>query len=279
MSKILEIKNLTKYYGKTKGVEELSLSLNEGEIFGFIGPNGAGKSTTIRSIMKLINYDGEIERTDNIGYLPCEVSLYGNYKISELFEFHQKIYKKDMNKKINYLCKQLSINKEKKISELSTGNLKKVAIVLSLAHDPKLIIMDEATSGLDPIIQEKFYDILKKEKENGNTILFSSHNLNEVKKIADRIGIIKEGKLIDIKNINEIDNNEIYYVTIYTDDEKLINKYKSEYDGKKIKLSYKDNINKLIQELSKHKIKKLLIEEPSIEDIFMLYYKEGENVI
>ena len=94
MSKILEIKNLTKYYGKTKGVEELSLSLNEGEIFGFIGPNGAGKSTTIRSIMKLINYDGEIERTDNIGYLPCEVSLYGNYKISELFEFHQKIYKK-----------------------------------------------------------------------------------------------------------------------------------------------------------------------------------------
>ena len=275
MSKILEIKNLTKYYGKTKGVEELSLSLNEGEIFGFIGPNGAGKSTTIRSIMKLINYDGEIERTDNIGYLPCEVSLYGNYKISELFEFHQKIYKKDMNKKINYLCKQLSINKEKKISELSTGNLKKVAIVLSLAHDPKLIIMDEATSGLDPIIQEKFYDILKKEKENGNTILFSSHNLNEVKKIADRIGIIKEGKLIDIKNINEIDNNEIYYVTIYTDDEKLINKYKSEYDGKKIKLSYKDNINKLIQELSKHKIKKLLIEEPSLEDIFMLYYKEG----
>lgn len=274
MSKILEIKNLTKYYGKTKGVEELSLSLNEGEIFGFIGPNGAGKSTTIRSIMKLINYDGEIERTDNIGYLPCEVSLYGNYKISELFEFHQKIYKKDMNKKINYLCKQLSINKEKKISELSTGNLKKVAIVLSLAHDPKLIIMDEATSGLDPIIQEKFYDILKKEKGNGNTILFSSHNLNEVKKIADRIGIIKEGKLIDIKNINEIDNNEIYYVTIYTDDEKLINKYKSEYDGKKIKLSYKDNINKLIQELSKHKIKKLLIEEPSLEDIFMLYYKE-----
>lgn len=274
MSKILEIKNLTKYYGKTKGVEELSLSLNEGEIFGFIGPNGAGKSTTIRSIMKLINYDGEIERTDNIGYLPCEVSLYGNYKISELFEFHQKIYKKDMNKKINYLCKQLSINKEKKISELSTGNLKKVAIVLSLAHEPKLIIMDEATSGLDPIIQEKFYDILKKEKENGNTILFSSHNLNEVKKIADRIGIIKEGKLIDIKNINEIDNNEIYYVTIYTDDEKLINKYKSEYDGKKIKLSYKDNINKLIQELSKHKIKKLLIEEPSLEDMFMLYYKE-----
>ncbi len=274
MSKILEIKNLTKYYDKTKGVEELSLSLNEGEIFGFIGPNGAGKSTTIRSIMKLINYDGEIERTDNIGYLPCEVSLYGNYKISELFEFHQKIYKKDMNKKINYLCKQLSINKEKKISELSTGNLKKVAIVLSLAHDPKLIIMDEATSGLDPIIQEKFYDILKKEKEKGNTILFSSHNLNEVKKIADRIGIIKDGKLIDIKNINEMVNDEIYYITIYTDDEKLINKYKSEYDGKKIKLSYKDNINKIIQELSKHKIKKILIEEPSLEDIFMLYYKE-----
>lgn len=273
MTTILEIKNLTKYYGKVLGVENLSLSLNEGEIFGFIGPNGAGKSTTIRSIMKLINYEGTIKRTDNIGYLPCEVSLYGNYKISELFDFHQKIYKKDMTKKINYLCKQLSINKEKRISELSTGNLKKVAIVLALAHEPKLIVMDEATSGLDPIIQENFYDILRKEKEKGNTILFSSHNLNEVKKIADRIGIIKEGTLIDIKTIEEMIDNEIHYITIYTDDEKLINKYKKEYDGKKIKLSYKDDINKIIKELSKYNIKKLLIEEASLEDIFMLYYK------
>ncbi len=273
MTKILDIKNLNKYYGKTKGVEKLSLSLNEGEIFGFIGPNGAGKSTTLRSIMKLINYDGIIERTDNVGYLPSEVSLYGNYKISEMFEFHQKIYKKDMSKKINYLCKQLSINKEKKISELSTGNLKKVAIVLALAHNPKLTVMDEATSGLDPIIQENFYDILKQEKENGNTILFSSHNLNEVKKIADRIGIIKNGNLIDIKTTQEMINNEVHYVTIYTDDEKLINKYNTKYDGKKIKLSYKDDINKLIKELGNYKIKKLLIEEASLEDIFMLYYK------
>ncbi len=273
MNKILDIKNLTKYYGKTKGVENLSLSLNKGEIFGFIGPNGAGKSTTIRSIMKLINYDGIIERTDNIGYLPCEVSLYGNYKVYELFEFHQKIYKKDMQKKINYLCKQLALDKEKRISELSTGNLKKVAIVLALAHDPELIVMDEATSGLDPIIQEKFYDILRQEKKQGNTILFSSHNLNEVKKIADRIGIIKEGNLIDIKNYDEIVNNEVHYITIYTDDEKLINKYNTNYDGKKIKLTYKDDINNLIQELSKHKIKKILIEEASLEDIFMLYYQ------
>lgn len=178
-----------------------------------------------------------------------------------------------MSKKINYLCKQLSINKEKKINELSTGNLKKVAIVLSIAHDPKLIIMDEATSGLDPLIQENFYKILKEEKEKGNTILYSSHNLNEVKKISDRIGIIKDGNLIDIKNIDEMVNNEVHYITIYTDDEKLINKYKYSYDDKKIQLSYKDDINKLIQELSKYKINKLLIEEASLEDIFMLYYK------
>ena len=133
--------------------------------------------------------------------------------------------------------------------------------------------MDEATSGLDPIIQENFYNILKEEKEKGNTILFSSHNLNEVKKIADRIGIIKDGNLIDIKNVDEMVNDEVHYITIYTDDEKLINKYMSLYDGKKIQLSYKEDINKLIQELSKYKIKKLLIEEASLEDIFMLYYK------
>lgn len=273
MDKILEIKKLTKYYGKTKGVENISLTLKEGEIFGFIGPNGAGKSTTIRSIMKLINYEGSIERTDSIGYLPCEVSLYRNYKISELFEFHQKIHKKDMTKKINYLCKELSINKEKKISELSTGNLKKVAIVLALAHEPKLIIMDEATSGLDPIIQENFYNILREEKEKGNTILFSSHNLNEVKKIADRIGIIKSGKLVDIKTTEEMLNNEVHYITIYTEDEKLIDNYKKDYDGQKITITYKDDINNLIKELSKYKLKKILIEEASLENIFMMYYK------
>lgn len=273
MSNILEIKNLTKYYGKTKGVEDLSLSLKEGEIFGFIGPNGAGKSTTIRSIMKLINYEGTISRTESIGYLPCEVSLYGNYRIGEIFEFHQKIYKQDMSEKIDYLCEELQINREKKISDLSTGNLKKVAIVLSLAHNPKLIIMDEATSGLDPIIQENFYNILRKERENKNTILFSSHNLNEVKKIADRLGIIKSGKLIEVKSIEEMNDNDVHYVTIYTTEEKLIDKYKNEYDGNKIELSYADDINKLIRELSEYKIDKLLIEEASLEDIFMMYYK------
>lgn len=273
MSKVLEIKNLTKYYGKVKGVDNLSLGLNEGEIFGFIGPNGAGKSTTLRAIMKLINYEGEINRTNSVGYLPCDVNLYGNYTVAEIFIFHQKIYKKDMQTKIDYLCGELIIDREKKISELSTGNLKKVAIVLSLAHSPKLILMDEATSGLDPIIQEKFYNILKNEKNKGNTILFSSHNLNEVKKIADRIGIIKNGNLVDIKTKENMDHDKLCYVTIYTHDENLINKYKNNYDEEKITITYQEDINKLIKELTDYKIDKLLINEASLEDIFMFYYK------
>ena len=133
--------------------------------------------------------------------------------------------------------------------------------------------MDEATSGLDPIIQENFYNILREEKEKGNTILFSSHNLNEVKKIADRIGIIKSGKLVDIKTTEEMLNNEVHYITIYTEDEKLIENYKKDYDGQKITITYKDDINNLIKELSKYKLKKILIEEASLENIFMMYYK------
>ena len=170
MNKILEIKNLTKYYGKALGVENLSFSLMEGEVFGFIGPNGAGKSTTIRSILNLINKnEGQVlingksfDKNDTelkklIGYLPSEIHLYEDLTVKEMLDYHESFYEKNIHKRRQDLAKKLKLDESKKIEDLSLGNLKKLGIILALMHEPKILILDEPTSGLDPIIQQVFF--------------------------------------------------------------------------------------------------------------------------
>ena len=209
MKNILEIKNLTKYYGKTLAVKDLSLELHEGEIFGFIGPNGAGKSTTIRSVMNLINktkgevyFLGEkltkdnIKLKDQIGYLPSEINLYDDLTVKEMLDYHESFYDKKVNKKRKELVSLFLLDESKKVEDLSLGNSKKLGIVLSLMHSPKILILDEATSGLDPIMQNVFFDLLLEEKKKGTTILYSTHVLSEISKICDRVGFIKDGKII-----------------------------------------------------------------------------------
>lgn len=289
-NKILEIKNLTKYYGKVLGVKDLSLTLNEGEIFGFIGPNGAGKSTTIRSIMNLINKtEGEVliegkefNKNDTslkemIGYLPSEIHLYEDLTVKEMLDYHEKFYKKKVHKRRQDLVKRLKLDESKKIEDLSLGNLKKLGIILAFMHDPKLLILDEPTSGLDPIMQQTFYELLKEEKEKGTTIFYSTHILNEVSKICDRVGIIKEGKLLKVETIEEMHNKNFTFVTVESSEiDKIISKLKLD---KKLKVNnsirFKNELTPdlLIKELSKYKIDKILIEEATLEDIFMHYYK------
>lgn len=284
---MLKIDGLTKYYGNIKGVENLSLEVNNGEIFGFIGPNGAGKSTTIRSIMGLLKvnagniyinnklFNGQNEIKEIIGYLPSEINLYDNYTVINLIKYNNAFYKKDCMKKANNLLVKLKLDKNKKVDELSLGNLKKLAIILTLMHDPKLIIMDEATSGLDPLVQDTFYEILREEKQKGNTIFFSSHNLNEVKKLCDRIAIIKDGNLIEVKE-NDFINGNVLMVNIISDD---VNKIIKDLDldiktkDNEIRFSYSEDMNKLLKILSKYNINNLTIEEPDIEEVFMHYYK------
>lgn len=289
-NKILEIKNLTKYYGKVLGVKDLSLTLNEGEIFGFIGPNGAGKSTTIRSIMNLINktegkvliMGKEFNKDDTslkemIGYLPSEIHLYEDLTVKEMLDYHEKFYKKNVHKKRRDLVKRLKLNETKKIEDLSLGNLKKLGIVLAFMHDPKLLILDEPTSGLDPIMQQTFYELLKEEKEKGTTIFYSTHILNEVSKICDRVGIIKEGKLLKVETIEEIHNKNFTFVTVESSEiDKIISNLNLD---KKLKVNnsirFKNVLTPdlLIKELSKYKIDKVLIEEATLEDIFIHYYE------
>jgi len=290
MTEILEIKNLTKYYGNVLGVKNLSLTLNEGEIFGFIGPNGSGKSTTIRSIMNLINKtegkvyinDKEfnkdnIELKEIIGYLPSEINLYEDLTVKEMLNYHEMFYKKNVHKKRCELVKRLKLDESKKIEDLSLGNLKKLGIVLAFMHEPKLLILDEPTSGLDPIMQQIFYELLLEEKRKETTIFYSTHILSEISKICDRVGIIKEGHLLKIETIEELKSKNLTYVTVESEEiNKIIKKLNIECINQKDNvIKFKNTISSdiLIKELSRYKIDKILIEEASLEDIFMHYYK------
>ncbi len=290
MKNILEIKNLTKYYGKTLAVKDLSLELKQGEIFGFIGPNGAGKSTTIRSIMNLVNktkgevyFLGETLTKDNlklkeqIGYLPSEVVLYEDLTIKEMLDYHESFYKKDLNKRRKELVKKLKLEESKKIEDLSLGNQKKLGIVIALMHEPKLLILDEPTSGLDPIMQQVFYELLQEEKEKGTTIFYSTHILSEISKICDRVGIIKEGKLLKVETIKELQNKNLNIVTIKSNEiDEIIKILKLDVEKiDEITIKFKNTLSsdKLIKLLSNYKIENLLIEEPTLEDIFLHYYK------
>ena len=287
---ILEIKNLTKYYGNVLGVKDLSLTLNEGEVFGFIGPNGAGKSTTIRAIMNLINktngivlLNGKIFTKDSvelkklIGYLPSEINLYDDLSVKEMLDYHELFYNKNIHKKRKELVKRFKLDEAKKVEDLSLGNSKKLGIILAFMHEPKLLILDEPLSGLDPIMQQVFYELIEEERKKGVTILYSTHILSEISKICDRVGIIKEGKLLRIETIEEMQKKNLTYVTIESDEiDEIIN------DLNIKKYTRKDNIIKftnsilyddLIKKISKYKINKILIEEATLEEIFLHYYK------
>ena len=287
---VIELKNLKKYYGKSRGIEDVSMKINKGDIYGFIGPNGSGKSTTIRTIMGLINKTSgsifingeeldinneEIKR--NIGYLPSEIHLYEDMTIKEIFDYHESFYKENLQKRKNELVKLLKIDINKRIADLSLGNQKKVGIVLALMNEQKILILDEPTSGLDPIMQNTFHDILKKEKEKGTTILYSSHILNEVSNICDRVGFIKDGKIIKEDTINNIKRDNYTYLKIKSEEKEKI---KKELNLKVYKENEKEIIfinnlkpNDLIKKLSKYDIDYLTIEEISLEDLFINYYK------
>src|SRR5665648_201255 len=226
---IIETKNLTKYYGRTMGIKDVSLSVNDGEILGFIGPNGAGKSTTIRCLLSLIyptsgsatifgkdviKYGPEIKR--DIGYMPSEVFYYENMRAKDLLEYSASFYKKDCSKRIKEISGLLKLDLTKKIDELSYGNKKKVGIVQGLLHDPQLIMLDEPTGGLDPLMQKNFFELLGEEKRAGKTVFFSSHILGEVQKISDRVAIIKEGQLINIESMENLIQNNYKRIQLVT---------------------------------------------------------------
>jgi ABC-2 type transport system ATP-binding protein len=290
---VIEINNLTKTYGKSRGITDISFHVEEGEIFGFIGPNGAGKSTTIRTLLSLIyptsgsaaifgkdcvQFAPEIKK--EIGYLPSEVFYYDNMKVKDLLKYSASFYKKDCSKRIKELAEWMDLDLNKKIDDLSLGNKKKVGIVQGLLHEPKLIILDEPTSGLDPLMQQKFFELLEEENKKGATILFSSHILSEVQRLCNRVAIIKEGKIVTVEKISTLQENNYKKFKLETKAPLDPNYFNiSGVNNLEIKETttsflFRGNINAIMKKLADIELANLWIEEPDLEEIFMHYYEK-----
>jgi ABC-2 type transport system ATP-binding protein len=289
---VIEIKNLKKYYGKQRGIEDVSFSVEEGDIFGFIGPNGAGKSTTIRTLLALLKptsgsatifgKDCIAHASDiagDIGYLSGEPSYYENMKVKEFLKYSSELYGIKNNSRLEELSERLQLDLSRKIEDLSMGNKKKVGIISALIHSPKLIILDEPTSGLDPLMQQTFFQILKEENAKGTTILFSSHVLSEVQKLCNKVTIIKEGKIIATQSITELRSNGYKKVSIITD----TSLNDEDFNIKGVAdLSVSDNsaafiymgpVSDLLDKINSFQVRDVFIEEPTLEEIFLHYYQ------
>jgi beta-exotoxin I transport system ATP-binding protein len=288
---IIEVNKLTKYYGKSRGIVDVSFNVEEGEIFGFIGPNGAGKSTTIRLLLSLIHptsgigkvfgkdvttHGPEIRR--NIGYLPSEVFYYEGMKVVDLLKYSASFYGKDCTQRMHELSDLMELEMNRRISDLSYGNKKKVGIVQGLLHSPKLLFLDEPTAGLDPLMQRKFFDLIRKENARGVTVFFSSHILGEVQRLCTRVGIIREGKIVEISDIRALQKNNYKKVSVTAEG---LNPKAFELPGVSniqaedgtLHFFFKGDINAVLQRLGSLQVVDATIEEPTLEEIFMHYYE------
>ena len=291
---VIDVTNLSKFYGKARGIEYINLEINEGEIFGFIGPNGAGKSTTIRILMNMIfptSGSARIMGMDVIretktiksrtGYIPSDANAYSAMGVREFLEYCINFYNvQNGGKKITELSEMFELDLNRKIADLSLGNRKKVSIVQSLLHSPALLILDEPTTGLDPLMQSVFFELLRSENKRGMTIFFSSHILGEVQMLCKRVAIIKDGKIIQLEDIDNLRKKQLKKVTIEFGDqlnaqsfvipgiENVITR-----SGNRMSCMFSGNINELVSFLSGKYILNLMIEEPSLDEIFLHYYK------
>lgn len=286
----IQLSNLTKYYGKSRGILNLNLDVKEGEFFGFIGPNGAGKSTTIRTLLGLITpssgqakiFDETIRRRNpqirsHIGYLPSEAVFYRGMKVKDLLKLSADLHHKDCSAEREILCRRLQLDVNRKVDELSFGNRKKVAIVSALQHQPKLLILDEPTSGLDPLMQREFFHIIRERNEQGATVFLSSHVLSEIQRNCTRAAIIREGRIIACDRVEALSKTNAKRISVQgqvsLDSLEEIRDLK-ENDGI-FSFLYGGDIQRLLETLSAGTITDLSISDPDLDEIFLHYYENG----
>jgi len=294
MPNTVEIHNLTKYYGKSRGIIDVSFDVGEGEVFGFIGPNGAGKSTTIRTLLALIyptSGSASIfgkdcikdapEIAERVGYLPSEVFYYDGMRVRDLLNYSASFYKKDCSQKIKDLCGRLDLDPARKIDDLSLGNKKKVGIVQGLLHSPDLIILDEPTLGLDPLMQQTFFELIKEENSRGATILMSSHILNEVQRTCSRVAIIKEGRIIKVESMSSLRNTKYKRFRLETAEPLQADVLNMDgisgltVEGNSAAFIFQGDINQVISRIAGLNLVNIWADEPDLEEIFLHYYSKG----
>ena len=282
--------NLTKYYGKSRGIVDLNLAVKKGEFFGFIGPNGAGKSTCIRTLLGLIKcssgsatvlgLDIQQDKTEilkRVGYMPSETMFYTGMRVKDVLKLSADLRGMDCTEEAKVLCDRLQLDVNKKVEELSFGNKKKVSIVCALQHKPELLILDEPTSGLDPLMQREFFQILRERNAEGTTIFLSSHILAEVQRNCTRAGIIREGRLIACDSVESLSQTNAKRVhvqgNVKIEELGQVRDLRQTENG--LTFLYGGEIKQLLEVLSKQPIQDLSISEPDLEEIFMHYYVDG----
>ena len=286
----IETMNLTKYYGKARGIINLSLTVGKGECFGFIGPNGAGKSTTIRTLLGLISptsgsarilgKDIVKEKTDilrDTGYLPSEVMFYPGMRVRDILKFSADLRRKDCSAEARKLCERLQLDLSAKAEELSYGNRKKVAIVCALQSKPSLLILDEPTGGLDPLMQHEFFEIIRERNRDGATILFSSHILSEVQRNCTRAAVIREGQIVACDSVENLAKTNARRITVYgaVDLTGMDGIRDLKYGNGSASFLYSGDVNVLLRRLSEGHVEDLSITEPDLEEVFLHFYEKG----
>ena len=282
---------LTKYYGKIRGILELDLSVEQGAFFGFIGPNGAGKSTTIRTLLGLITPSagsaaifGKDVRSEKeailrqVGYLPSEALFYPGMKVRELLRLSADLRKADCRAEAERLCQRLQLDPSRKVEDLSFGNRKKLAIVCALQANPELLILDEPTGGLDPLIQHEFFEILRERNREGVTVFLSSHVLSEIQRYCQQAAVIREGRLIACDRVEALAKTNARRVTVRgrveLDALEGIRDLRVEEDG--LSFLYNGDLKPMLRQLAAGEVRDLSVAEPDLEEIFLHYYeKEG----
>ncbi|HIY63780.1 MAG TPA: ABC transporter ATP-binding protein [Candidatus Mediterraneibacter stercoripullorum] len=288
----IQTEGLTKFYGRSRGIIDLDLEVREGEFYGFIGPNGAGKSTTIRILMGLIHrtrgsawiLGRDISREkeqilSEIGYLPSEAVFYPDMRGRDLIRLSADLHRKDCRKASLELCERLQLDPSRRISELSFGNRKKLAVVCALQHDPRLCILDEPTGGLDPLMQKEFFEILKERNEKGMTVFLSSHILSEVQRFCSRAAIIREGRIIASGSVEELARTNAKRVSVRGsfDASGLPDVRDLQISDDTVSFLYSGDINLLLSQLGRQPVMDLTISEPDLEEVFLHYYTEGDE--
>lgn len=291
---IIKTTNLTKYYGKSRGIIDLNLTVTQGEFFGFIGPNGAGKSTTIRTLLGLISptsgnamiFGKNVAQKKEsilqyIGYLPSEALFYPGMKVKDLLKLSADLRKKNCTAESKLLCERLQLDTSRKIDALSFGNRKKVAIVCALQHRPKLLVLDEPTSGLDPLMQKEFFDILRERNKEGTTIFISSHVLSEIQRNCTCAAIIRDGRIIACDSVEILSKTSAKRITIHgIVNLKSLDGIRDRKDSEdSISFLYSGDMDSLLRALSSGQVNDLTITEPDLEEIFLHYYKKDGDAV
>ncbi len=292
---VLKMRGLTKYYGDAVGIEDLDLNVYRGEIMGFLGPNGAGKTTTIRTVLGLLkksagkakifgldSHEDSVKIRRRVGYLPGEFGMFNDLKVKSFLRYLLSLSDVKSEEKMMDVGNRLELEFDRKIKELSKGNRQKVGLVQAFMADQDLIILDEPTAGLDPLMQQRFYELLREEKDRGKTVFMSSHVLAEVEEVCDRVAIIKEGKLQVVEDIESLRNKVGKKLIVEFSEEVSPGEFRMkgvnelEVDDKKFSMVVTENLDEVIKKVSAHSIVNMNLETFSLEQLFLRYYSEGE---